>query len=63
LNITGLIDVDTMRAMLCYDDAIAAESTIALFQPIGASCPMAATDAQAAQVRSRPTENFAIIRE
>jgi transposase len=43
LNINGVIDVETLHAVIRYDDTIDAESTIALFQQIEAAYPKAAT--------------------
>jgi len=43
LNINGAIDVETMAAVIRYDDTIDAESTIALFEQIEAAYPRAAT--------------------
>ena len=34
LNINGVVDVETMHAVIRYDDTIDAESTIALFEQI-----------------------------
>ena len=42
LNINGVIDVETMHAVIRYDDTIDAESTIALFSQIEAAYPKAA---------------------
>jgi transposase len=42
LNINGVIDVETMAAVIRYDDTIDAESTIALFKQIEAAYPKAA---------------------
>jgi hypothetical protein len=42
-NINGVIAVETMHAVIRYDDTIDAESTIALFQQIEAAYPKAAT--------------------
>ena len=43
LNINGVIDVETMHAVIRYDDTIDAASTIALFEQIEAAYPKAAT--------------------
>jgi transposase len=43
LNINGAINVDTLHAVIRYDDTINAESTIALFSQIEAAYPKAAT--------------------
>ena len=43
LNINGAIDVATIHAVVRYDDTVAAESTIALFEQIEATYPKAAT--------------------
>jgi len=43
LNINGVIDVETMHAVIRYDDTIDAASTIALFQQTEAAYPKAAT--------------------
>jgi transposase len=43
LNINGVVDVETMHAVIRYDDTIDAESTIALFAQIEATYPKAAT--------------------
>lgn len=43
LNINGVIDVETMAAVIRYDETIDAESTIALFEQIEATYPKAAT--------------------
>jgi transposase len=43
LNINGAIDVETMHAVVRYDDTVDAESTIALFSQIEAAYPKAAT--------------------
>ena len=43
LNINGVIDVETMHAVIRYDDTIDAESTIALFEQIEVAYPKAAT--------------------
>ena len=42
-NINGVIDVETMHAVMRYDDTVDAESTIALFEQIEATYPKAAT--------------------
>jgi hypothetical protein len=39
LNINGAIDVETMHAVVRYDDTVDAESTIALFEQIEAPIP------------------------
>ena len=43
LNINGVIDVETMAAVIRYDDTIDAASTIALFKQIEAAYPKATT--------------------
>ena len=43
LNINGVVDVETMHAVIRYDDTIDAASTIALFEQIEATYPKAAT--------------------
>jgi transposase len=43
LNINGAIDVETMHAVVRYDDTVDAESTIALFSQIEGAYPKAAT--------------------
>ena len=43
LNINGVIDVETMHAVIRYDDTIDAASTIALFEQIEVAYPKAAT--------------------
>jgi transposase len=43
LNINGVINVDTLHAVIRYDDSINAESTIALFSQIEGAYPKAAT--------------------
>ena len=43
LNINGAIDVETLHAVVRYDDSIDTESTIALFEQIEATYPKAAT--------------------
>ncbi len=43
MNINGVIDVETLHAVIRYDDTIDAESTIALVQQIEAAYAKAAT--------------------
>jgi len=43
LNINGVIDVETLHAVIRYDDTIDADSTVALFEQIEAAYPKAAT--------------------
>jgi len=43
LNINGVIDVETLHAVIRYDDTIDAASTIALFQQTEAAYPKAGT--------------------